>query len=65
MKFIKLNVAVANIDTWVNVDHIVQFYFDSVATTIQLSTPMTLENGDVTNMIEVSDSVEEILQQLS
>lgn len=62
MKFIKLNVAVTNIDTWVNVDHIVQFYFDGRDTTVQLSTPMTLENGDVTYTIQVTDSVQNILQ---
>lgn len=62
MKFIKVNVVVTNIDTWINSHYIVQIYFDGVY--VQLSAPMTLENGDVTYTIQVTDSIQHILQSI-
>ena len=61
--FIKVTVPELG-EVWINVSHVVQFYFNGSCTAIHLSTPRRDENGELLYLLEVEESLRDILRRL-
>lgn len=64
MKFVKVTIKEAEVTTWVNPLHIVQFYSDDISTIIQLSTPMQPKNCEPIHTLVVKETCSDIAHQL-